>query len=166
LHDGVTAGCGGGNYCPGGAVTRAQMAVLLLKARFGSGYVPPPAYGDVFIDVPAGSFAADWIEDLWRRGIAAGCGGVSFCPDAPVTRAQLAVLLLKTLMGWTYQPPSATGDVFDDISADGFAAAWIEDLAVRGITGGCSIAPPLFCPGSAATRAQVAALLVHTFALP
>ena len=29
---GITTGCGGGNYCPDGAVTRGQMAVFLSKA--------------------------------------------------------------------------------------------------------------------------------------
>jgi len=29
---GITSGCGGGNYCPGGTVTRGQMAVFLVKA--------------------------------------------------------------------------------------------------------------------------------------
>ena len=28
---GVTSGCGGGNYCPANAVTRAQMAVFLTN---------------------------------------------------------------------------------------------------------------------------------------
>ena len=29
---GITAGCGGGNYCPGRPVTRAEMAVFLVSA--------------------------------------------------------------------------------------------------------------------------------------
>ena len=29
---GITAGCGGGNYCPDNPVTRGQMAVFLAKA--------------------------------------------------------------------------------------------------------------------------------------
>jgi hypothetical protein len=29
---GITAGCGGGNYCPGDSVTRGQMAVFLTRA--------------------------------------------------------------------------------------------------------------------------------------
>ena len=37
LHNGVTGGCAGGGYCPTNAVTRAQMAVFLLKAKFGAG---------------------------------------------------------------------------------------------------------------------------------
>jgi len=28
---GITGGCGGGNYCPASAVTRAQMAILVTK---------------------------------------------------------------------------------------------------------------------------------------
>jgi S-layer homology domain len=32
VESGITAGCGGGNYCPGSPLTRGQMAVLLAKA--------------------------------------------------------------------------------------------------------------------------------------
>ena len=31
VNRGVTAGCGGGNYCPTGSVARQQMAVFLVK---------------------------------------------------------------------------------------------------------------------------------------
>jgi hypothetical protein len=34
VRRGITGGCGGGNYCPAGTVTRAQMAVFLV-ATFG-----------------------------------------------------------------------------------------------------------------------------------
>ena len=40
---GITAGCGGGNYCPGTPVSRQQMAVFLLKAEHGSATSRPPA---------------------------------------------------------------------------------------------------------------------------
>ncbi len=39
--DGITAGCGGGNYCPGSTVTRDQMAVFIEKAMHGAGNWPP-----------------------------------------------------------------------------------------------------------------------------
>ena len=71
--DGITAGCGNGNYCPNATVTRDHMAVFLLRAKYGSGYAPPEAVG-AFSDVPADSFAADWIEQLSVEGISAGCG--------------------------------------------------------------------------------------------
>ena len=51
--DGITAGCGAGNYCPEAVNTRAQMAVFLLKAKLGADHAPPAATGTVFLDVPA-----------------------------------------------------------------------------------------------------------------
>jgi hypothetical protein len=64
-NEGITAGCGGGNYCPTTPVTRDQMAVFLLKTRErdGSGYTyaPPPCTG-VFNDVPRGSGLATRIS--------------------------------------------------------------------------------------------------------
>ena len=43
--NGVTAGCGGGNYCPDSSVTRAQMAVFLERGMNGSSFSPPAATG-------------------------------------------------------------------------------------------------------------------------
>ncbi len=93
--DGITGGCGGGNYCPTASVTRGQMAVFLLRARYGAAYAPPPATG-VFGDVPVGAFADRWIEQLAAEGISVGCGSGNFCPANPVTRAQMAVFLVRT----------------------------------------------------------------------
>ncbi|RPJ60732.1 MAG: S-layer homology domain-containing protein [Acidobacteria bacterium] len=93
--DGITAGCGDGNFCPDLAVTRSQMAVFLLKATHGSSYAPPGQTG-VFSDVPIGHWAGAWIEQLANEGITVGCGSGTFCPDAPVTRGQMAVFLTKT----------------------------------------------------------------------
>jgi hypothetical protein len=74
------------------------MAVFLLKAHLGSGYVPPAATGTVFSDVPASAFAADWIEDLYARGITGGCGSnpLRYCPTNPNNRQQMAVFITKT----------------------------------------------------------------------
>ncbi|MGH9381144.1 MAG: choice-of-anchor B family protein [Thermoanaerobaculia bacterium] len=92
---GITAGCGGGNYCPNSTVDRQQMAVFLLKTLEGPGYTPP-ACSEVFDDVPCPSLFADWVEDLASRGITAGCGGGNYCPAAGVLRGQMATFLVKT----------------------------------------------------------------------
>ncbi len=94
---GITGGCGGGNYCPGNAVTRAQMAPFLLKTLLGSAYNPPNCTGGVFQDVPCtGGIFDRWIEDLSARLITAGCGGGNYCPGGLNTRGQMAVFLVKT----------------------------------------------------------------------
>ena len=94
--DGVTSGCGNGNYCPDSPVTRAQMALFLLRARYGADYMPPPPSGLMFQDVPSNYWAAAWIEQFSEEGITSGCGNGNYCPDAPVTRAQMAVFLAKS----------------------------------------------------------------------
>ncbi|MET0619946.1 MAG: choice-of-anchor tandem repeat GloVer-containing protein [Thermoanaerobaculia bacterium] len=165
FRSGISVGCGNGLYCVDLPVTRAQMAVFLAKAMLGSGYVPPTPNGAVFADVPADAFAAAFIEDLFVRGITVGCGGGNYCPDAPVTRASMAPFLLKARFGAGYAPPTATGAVFDDVPADSFAADFIEDLAARGISAGCSAQPPLYCPKAPTTRGQMASFLVDTFGL-
>jgi glucose/arabinose dehydrogenase len=96
--EGITTGCGVSpkQYCPTTPVTRDQVAVFLLRAKYGSSYVPPKAAG-IFQDVPADYWAADWIEQLAAEGITSGCS-VSpklYCPATPVTRDQMAVFLVR-----------------------------------------------------------------------
>jgi hypothetical protein len=76
-------------------VSRAEMAIFLLRAEHGSGYTPPAATG-VFTDVPTSYWAAAWIEQLAAEGITGGCGGSNYCPDQPVTRAQMSIFLVRT----------------------------------------------------------------------
>lgn len=59
-------------YCPNDFVTRGQMAVFLLKTKYGSSYTPPAATGTMFSDVPITNIYAAWIEQLAREGITAG----------------------------------------------------------------------------------------------
>jgi hypothetical protein len=101
---GITAGCGGGLYCPTSAVTREQMAVFLLKTRNGAAFVPPPCSAAPFADVPCLSPFAPWVQALVARGITAGCGGGLYCPTDPVTRGQMAVFLTKTFSLTLYGP--------------------------------------------------------------
>ncbi|HVQ54783.1 MAG TPA: hypothetical protein VMT25_06375, partial [Thermoanaerobaculia bacterium] len=88
---------GGGNYCPGTPVSRAQMAVFLLKAEHGPDYAPPQCVG-IFDDVPCPSLFADWIEELFAEGITGGCSAdpALYCPSDPTTRGQAAALLSTT----------------------------------------------------------------------
>ena len=161
--EGLTTGCAPRQYCPALLVSRAEMAIFLERGLHGGGYVPPPATGTVFTDVPASHWAAAWIEQFAADGITSGCAPSQFCPDALVNRAEMAVFLLRAKHGAAYTPPPATGTVFTDVPASYWAAAWIERLAAEGITTGC--APNQYCPGGSVSRDQMAAFLARTFGL-
>jgi hypothetical protein len=161
---GITSGCGAKSYCPDNTVTRAQMAVFLLRGIYGGGHTPPAATGRVFHDVPISHWAATWIELFADEGITAGCGANKYCPDANVTRAQMAVFLLRSKYGSSYKPAPATGTRFNDIPASFWASSWVEQLAAEGITGGCGRGA--FCPDDSVTRAEMAVFVAKTFGLP
>ena len=95
VAEGITGGCGGGNYCPASPVLRQQMAVFLLKTEHGSSYAPPTCAG-IFTDVPCPSQFANWIEQLAAENITGGCGGGNFCPTATANRGQMATFVVKT----------------------------------------------------------------------
>ncbi len=62
-YNGITGGCGGGNFCPGSTVTRDQMAVFLLRLKYGPAYTPPAVGSSTgFADVPTTHWAAAWIK--------------------------------------------------------------------------------------------------------
>ena len=168
LHNGVTAGCGDGTmYCPTQDVLRQEMAVFLLKSFLTSSYVPPACTPPgQFIDVPCPGLYTDWIEDLKTRNITAGCGdGTTYCPDANILRQEMAVFLLKTLLGGDYVPPACTPPgMFTDVACPGLYTDFIEDLKTRGITAGCGDGTT-FCPTDPVTRQEMAAFLTITFSL-
>jgi len=57
---------------------------------------PAPATA-TFGDVPTTHLFFQYVEALAASGITAGCGSGNFCPDATVTRGQMAVFLAKAL---------------------------------------------------------------------
>ena len=163
---GITGGCSLSPlmYCPEVNVNRAQMAVFLLRGEHGSAYVPPAVgSGTGFTDVPADHWAAAWIKQLALEGITSGCGPSLYCPETSVTRDQMAVFLLRAEHGASYTPPPAAG-AFTDVPTTHWAAPWIEQLAIEGITGGCGA--DTYCPSTPVTRAQMAVFLVRAFGLP
>jgi S-layer family protein len=163
---GITGGCGNSMYCPETSVTRDQMAVFLERSIHGSSYAPPASGGGTgFNDVPVSYWAGAWIKQLAAEGITGGCGSGVYCPESPVTRAQMAVFLLRSKYGASYSPPDAAGSTgFSDVPATYWAGAWIKQLVVEGITAGCGTG--IYCPESPVTRAQMAVFLVRTFNLP
>ncbi|HYO13388.1 MAG TPA: TIR domain-containing protein [Thermoanaerobaculia bacterium] len=139
-------------------VNRADMAILIVQATRGRGFVPPPAQG-IFRDVPTSHRAAAFIEQLYRERIINGHSPNLYRPDAKVLRAEIAVVLVRLIHGASYVPPRATGAIFRDVPADHWAAIYIEQLYRDGITKGCNKKPPLYCPDQPLLKEQMAIFL-------
>lgn len=165
---GLTEGCGTNPYtelpiyCPNRVATRAETAVFMLRARYGPAYRPPQPDGSSMLADISGHWAEAWIEDLYDKGIASGYGDGTFRPDEPVTRAEMAVFLLKTKHGFWYQPPATRGGAFNDIAGH-WAQAWIEQLKAEGIASGYTDGS--YQPEKPITRAEMAVFLGRAFNL-
>jgi M6 family metalloprotease-like protein len=167
-NNGVTGGCSSNPlmFCPGNGITRAQLAVFLLRAKHGAAYNPPAVVGSTgFNDVSTSYWAAAWIKQLVAEGITGGCGNGSYCPETIVNRASMAVFLLRAKHGPAYNPPGVGGSTgFTDVPTDHWAAAWIKQLVTEGITSGCTATT--YCPTAFVARDQMSVFLVETFNLP
>jgi hypothetical protein len=89
------------------------------------------------------------IEQLRALGALWGCTPGSFCPDAPLTRAELANLI-AVLEQAPYDPSDAA--TFADVGEEHWAHQAVEELSARAITYGCGGGN--YCPGNEVSRAS------------
>ena len=140
-------------YGPDQVLTRAQGAVMLAGVLAAA--IEPVA--DAFAD-DTGHYAEIALNNLAARGAVVGCAAGLACPDAPLTRGQMAVIL------WNVFAPGvapAGPDAFVDDTAH-FAEASLDALAAAGLVAGC--APGRACPDNALTRGEAAVLLARLLA--
>ncbi len=148
-------------------VLRREMARYIAEANLNvkSGWTPlPSACPSAFPgDVPCSPTPdpdVRHINLLAAKGVAAGCGGTNFCPNTPVTRAQMAAFVVK---GYKQPdpftlPPCQPADpvVFADVPCSGSTAQYkryIEQLAADQVTAGCGGGN--FCPNANVTEWQI-----------
>ena len=127
------------------------MAVWLVRLL--DGRDPPALSESRFEDVGSEWWSAhvDRLNDL---GVTAGCAKSppQYCPEEPVTRAQMATFLVRA---FGLEPAGHFG--FTDIG--GTHEGNINALAAAGITAGCEAFR--YCPDEPVKRAQMATFLVR-----
>ena len=143
-------------FCPGRPVTRAQLAVLLIRATADEESLPA-ASGTVYSDVAADAWYARYVE--WFASHAWTDPQGAFRPSDPATRAEVAEFIVRLLP--TVAMASESTGRFADVPADHPYIRAIEALAVADITKGCGTDPPRFCPDKPVSRAEVATFLVR-----
>lgn len=90
--EGITSGCGGGNYCPDATLSRGHWAVFLSRAR---GFEIDACTEDAFSDVTQSHSLCKYVMPLKERGITSGCGGGNYCVNAGLTQIQAEIMLQR-----------------------------------------------------------------------
>ncbi len=160
---GITTGCNGSatDYCPESLMTRSEMAAFIVRSLLGENF----SYNTVpyFADVPASHSAFRYIQKLRDLGVTNGCTASTYCPDATVTRGQMAAFLVRALLGIsatdTFPYPSAV--FFSDVSGSHPFYAYIQKLRELGITAGCTATT--YCSEDGNTRGQMAVFVTRGF---
>ncbi len=135
------------------------LVTLALGATLGA-YARPAATQAAtspFTDIAGTTFEAD-IEWLFAEGITVGCTATAYCPDASVTRDEMASFLVR-MFDLT---EGGDIDVFTDDESSTHETE-INRLAYAGITKGCS--PTTFCPGDPVLRGEMASFLSRAIPL-
>ncbi len=142
---------GSGNWCyqPGFDMTRAMLAELLYRydgAR-------PAAEFHGFTDVPEDAYYNDALSWGVSSGILNGVGNRMYAPDKPVTRQELAKVLMRYL---DLQHHPLTVAFSDNREIARWAQEAVQAVSAAGLMKGSD---GKFRPGDPVTRAEIATLL-------
>jgi hypothetical protein len=119
-----------------------------------------------FNDVPPSASYFDYISLMYTDGITAGCSTspALYCPDTPVTRAQMAVFIVAALDKSLGTPLNYTQTpYFDDVPATSVYFPFVQRIKDLGITAGCSTSPSLFCPDTSIPQGQMAVFMITSW---
>jgi len=143
-----------GGFNPEGTLTRAMLVTVLHRIE-GEPIAPDTSFTDV-----AGNAwfygAVAWAHNI---GIVNGRTDTTFEPNAPITRQEVATILLRYTQSYGYEGVSGKGDLsgFSDLDkVAGWALDAMDWAVANGLINGSD---GKLLPEGNATRAQIAAIL-------
>ena len=157
----LMSGVGGNLFAPKMTTTRAQIVQILYNLEG-----EPKVSGTT----PFTDLTQNWYKDavLWayQTGVVSGTSATTFAPDLPVTREQIAVILMgyaEKVLGVTRTWTPADLSVFPDAgSVSGWAKDALADAVALGLISGASNGGQTYLePQGSATREQVATILMN-----
>ena len=161
VANGLMSGVGGNLFAPKKTTTRAQIVQILYNLQG-----EPRVYGST----PFTDLTNDWYKDaiLWayQTGVVAGTSGTTFDPDLPVTREQIAVILMEytsRVLGLKNLCTPADLSRYPDAGSvsDWAKNAMADAVALGLISGASNGGQTCLEPQGSATREQVATILME-----
>ena len=139
------------------------MAVLVVVSpQVFAQDAPPAGNGGGFVDIE-GNTHEENIRFIVNRGVTVGCDleGPRYCPDDPVTRAEMAAFLTRALR---LDASSPFLGVYADVAEGTWYAPFVEALGAYGLTD--TQVSGDYRPGDAMLRSEMAIFLQKAFRLP
>ena len=161
VANGLMSGVGDNLFAPKMTTTRAQIVQILYNLEG-----EPKVSGTM----PFTDLTQNWYKDavLWayQTGVVSGTSATTFAPDLPVTREQIAVILMgyaEKVLGVTRTWTPADLSTFPDAgSVSGWAKDALADAVALGLISGASNGGVTYLnPKGSATREQVATILME-----
>ena len=153
-EQGLMTGTSDTEFSPNLTTTRGMIVSILNRLEDG-----PTAEAAGFTDVADGDWYADAVNWAASEGIVAGYEDNTFRPNDPITREQLAAMLMN-YAAWKGEDVSVCADLSgynDAASVSSWAAETVQWAVAEGLISG--MPGNLLEPQGSATRAQVAAIL-------
>ena len=152
---GIINGYSDGTFRPNANITRAQAAIMIVRA-VGLEYRGKTSS---FTDVPSSHSAYEFISAAYDAGILSGYSDGTYRPNANITRAQIAIMVTRAFN----LSHSGKEVSFTDVP-DGYAPKrFIETLASHGVINGYS--DGTFRPNNQTTRAQFSIMIYNALNL-
>ena len=161
VANGLMSGVGSGRFAPKMTTTRAQIVQILYNLEG-----EPKVSGTM----PFTDLTQNWYKDAvlcaYQTGVVSGTSATTFAPDQPVTREQIAVILMgyaEKVLGVTRTWTPADLSVYPDAgSVSGWAKDALADAVALGLISGASNGGVTYLsPKGSATREQVATILME-----
>lgn len=149
--NGLMTGVSDTTFAPEATTTRAMIVSMLARMENVTS-----AADAGFTDVTASDWYATAVNWAAANGIVSGIGDNTFAPNAPITREQLAAMLMNYAQ-WKGQDISARADLSDYTDAPStWASEAVQWAVAEGLLAG--VTDDQLQPQGQATRAQVAAI--------
>jgi len=152
---GLIEGYPNGTFQPERALSRAELATLLVKSK---GIEPPAVTEKTFKDMPSSHWAARYVKGALTMGLVKGYPDKTFKPNNKITRTEGVVVL--TRFGDIPQPTALTAGPYPDLTARHWASPFIAAARTAGLLD--YIGDNDFEPRRELTRAEAVEILSKT----
>ncbi len=151
---GLIEGYPTGAFQPERALSRAELATLLVKSK---GIESAQATGRIFKDVPPSHWAAKYVKDAVAMGLVTGYPDRTFKPNNKISRMEGVAVLARF---GELQQAGLTANPYPDVSARSWASPFIAAAKTAGLLD--YIGNNNFEPRRTLTRAEAAEMLAKT----